>query len=55
MLPQYHFYRDVFLKGDTYDETIVNIRDAIKLYLHAVAKETELLRSEKRRVVGVAI
>jgi predicted RNase H-like HicB family nuclease len=42
-------------EGDTHDETIKNIKDAIKLYLQAVAKEAELLRSAKRRVVGVAV
>ncbi|MBU1487019.1 type II toxin-antitoxin system HicB family antitoxin [bacterium] len=42
-------------EGDTYDETIENIKDAVNLYLRAVTKETDLLRSEKRRVVGIAI
>ena len=42
-------------EGDTYKEAIENIKDAIKLYLNAVAKETKLLRSAKRRVVEVAV
>lgn len=42
-------------EGDTYGETIENIKDAINLYLRAVAKEADLLRSEKRRVVEVAV
>jgi predicted RNase H-like HicB family nuclease len=42
-------------EGDTYEETIKNIKDVIKLYLQAVAKEAELLTSAKRRVVEVAV
>ncbi|MBU0568158.1 type II toxin-antitoxin system HicB family antitoxin [bacterium] len=42
-------------EGDTYEETIENIKGAVNLYLRAVTKETDLLRSEKRRVVEVAV
>lgn len=30
-------------EGDTYEDALANIRDAINLYLRAVAKEMEML------------
>ncbi len=34
-------------EGDTYQEALENIKDAIQLYLRAVAKEIELLQQQK--------
>ncbi len=34
-------------EGDTYQEALENIKDAIHLYLRAVAREIELLQQQK--------
>ena len=34
-------------EGDTYQEALDNIRDAIRLYLRAVAKEIEVLKQRE--------
>ncbi len=34
-------------EGDNYDEALENIKDAIQLYLRAVAKEVEQLKKQK--------
>lgn len=34
-------------EGDTYEEALENIKDAIQLYLRAVANEIELLQQQK--------
>jgi predicted RNase H-like HicB family nuclease len=34
-------------EGDTYQEALENIKDAIQLYLRAIAKEIELLQQQK--------
>jgi|GEM_PF-946523 len=41
-------------EGDTRDEALSNISDAIRLYLRAVRKEMALLRRKGRTVVRVA-
>jgi predicted RNase H-like HicB family nuclease len=41
-------------EGDTRTEALVNIKDAIRLYLRAVRKEMVLLRQKGRTVVRVA-
>ncbi len=35
-------------EGDTYEEALVNITDAIQLYLRAVAKEVQQLKKGKK-------
>lgn len=35
-------------EGDTYDESIANIKDAIGLYLRAVGKEIDVLRQTRK-------
>jgi len=43
-------------EGDTYDEALENIKDAIQLYLRAVAKETrELGKRKKLKLAEVAV
>mgnify|MGYP005843306635 CR=1 FL=1 len=43
-------------EGDTYQEAIENIKDAIALYLRAVNRETEILsRDERYQVAQIAV
>ncbi len=35
-------------EGDTYEDALANIRDAINLYLRAVAQEMEMLSHQER-------
>jgi antitoxin HicB len=37
-------------EGDTYEEALENIKDAIVLYLRAVAKEMEMLSRLERKL-----
>ncbi len=39
-------------EGDTYDEALENIKDAIQLYLRAVAKEVQQLKRQKKLQVA---
>lgn len=43
-------------EGDSYDEALANIKDAIKLYLRAVAKETQELKKRKHlRIAEITV
>jgi antitoxin HicB len=43
-------------EGDTYEDALANIRDAINLYLRAVAKEMEMLsRQERYKLAEVVV
>jgi predicted RNase H-like HicB family nuclease len=43
-------------EGDTYQEAVENIKDAIALYLRAVNRETEILtRDERYQVAQIAV
>lgn len=43
-------------EGDTYEEALENIKDAIQLYLRAIAKETRALGKRKKlKLVEVAV
>jgi len=43
-------------EGDTYEEALENIKDAIALYLRAVSKEIEQLRQQRAfRVAEVTV
>ena len=43
-------------EGDTYEDALANIRDAINLYLRAVAQEMEMLsRQERYKLAEVVV
>lgn len=43
-------------EGDTYDEAVDNIKDAIQLYLRAVSKEVQQLKKRRKlKLVEISV